>query len=537
MRRTALLAVLAIVAISVAALTVACESSRPVMSSTLSWEAPCVAEFECATVDAPLDYDQPFGETITLALIRHRAKNPGTRVGSLFVNPGGPGIGGISVLPVLLSPKNKLFPTDLVERFDIVSWDPRGVGGSRPVQCFDTKQEEEDFLKRLPEGFPVSPMEKETWIGVWDDFATRCDKRVGKKLLAHISTTDSALDLELLRRAVRDPQLSYIGLSYGTLIGATYANLFPDKVRALVLDGNLDPVKWFKEPSGQPPLSTFIRTKSDIAAGETLARFLDLCSAAATARCTFSAGDPKATHAKFDKLLTRLRAAPVTIGGPKGQTVRYTYASAVSIFAYMIYTIQPIVGKSDLPGWKAGAQLMQDLWMASEPAAAAASASAPTAPPPPTPRGNQSYTSYTQQYAVQCPESPNPHQTDRYSQIADFAVTRSGPIGAYWAWSDEPCANWPTRAAHVYTGPWNPRNSAPILVIGNTFDPSTRYQGSLDMVSRLANARLLTLDGYGHTAVLNPSRCVNEYEVAYLLTGDLPPPNTHCKQSVTPFTD
>lgn len=301
-----------------------------------------------------------------------------------------------------------------------------------------------------------------------------------------------------------------------------------------MLDGNIDPVKWFEEPSGQPPLSTSIRREADIASGETLTRFLDLCGA--TARCPFSPGDPMATHAKFDTLLTRLRAAPVTIRSPNGPVrYRYTYASAVSAFVNMLFTIQPFI--SDYPGWKAGAELMQALWMASEPAAAAASASAPTAPPPRTLRGEQSYTSYAQQYGVLCSESPNPRRTGLYSKIADFAVNRSGPLGASWAWFDEPCANWPKKGADVHTGPWNRPTSAPILVIGNRFDPSTRYQGSLDMAGRLANARLLTLDGSGHTAILNPSSCVNRHEVAYLLNGTLPPPNTHCRQDVAPFTD
>jgi pimeloyl-ACP methyl ester carboxylesterase len=523
MGRTTLLAVLAIVAMSVPALTVASESSRPVVQPTLTW-APCdAAKFECATVDAPLDYDQPRGETIKLALIRHPTQNPGARVGSLFVNPGGPGIAGTSALSDLAFFDH--VPTALVEHFDIVSWDPRGVGRSRPVQCFDPKQEKE-FFRNLPAGFQVGPAEEPTWIGLWKAFAAVCGGRVGK-LLAHISTTDSARDLDLLRRAVRDQKLSYIGLSYGTLIGATYANLFPDNVRALVLDGNLDPVKWFEEPSGQLPLSTFIRTESDIAAGETLARFLDLCGAATTAHCAFSAGNPAATHAKFDTLLTRLRAAPVTIRG-----LRYTYASAVSVFVENLYTIQPLFR---WPGWTAGAKLMQELWVASEPDAAAASASAPTAPP--IPRGDQSYTSYTQLYAVVCAESPNPRRTDLYSQIADFAVNRSGPVGAYWAWFGEPCANWPKKGADVYTGPWDRPTLAPILVIGNMFDPSTRYQGSLAMASQLANARLLTVDGYAHTAFLNRSSCVNGYEVDYLLTGNLPPLKTHCRQDVTPFTD
>jgi pimeloyl-ACP methyl ester carboxylesterase len=524
-------AVLAMVGLCGAMATVACESSRSVALPALAW-APCsdAAGFECATVDAPLDYDQPRGETIKLALIRHRARDPGARLGSLFVGMGGPGDAGTHLLPVFLGH----VPAELVKRFDIVSWDPRGAGDSTAVRCFDTEQQEGAFFTDLPGGFPVGPAEEATWIRVWDGFAATCGKRVGT-LLAHISTADSARDLDLMRRAVGDSKLNYLGLSYGTVLGATYANLYPGKIRALVLDGNVDPVKWFEKPSGEIPLSTFIRMESDIGTSATLARFLDLCGAATVSRCAFSAGDPAATHAKFDTLLTRLRAKPVTISGPNGP-IPYTYTGTVGGIVGILYTTQP-AGLRGFPGWAAGAKLLQDLWMASEPSAVAASVSGPTAPPA-TPGKDKTYTSDKHLYAVLCLESPNPRPADLYSKIAEFAVHRSGPVSAYWAWLSEPCTNWPAQTVDVYTGPWNHQTSALILVIGNTFDPSTPYQGSVAMAHRLANARLLTVDGYGHTALLNRSTCANQHEVDYLLDPTrLPPPDTHCPQDVTPFTD
>jgi pimeloyl-ACP methyl ester carboxylesterase len=192
----------------------------------LDWQ-PCAAPsqhgFDCATAQVPLDYGDPQGATIELAVIRHPATDPAHRLGTFFVNFGGPGAPGTAALPQLY----ERFAAELRARFDVVSWDPRGVGASTAVQCFDTPDDAERFFAGLPEGFPVGRAEERAWIRGYARLGELCGERNGD-LLAHVSTAETARDLDLLRQAVGDPQLNYQGNSYGSFLGAVYANLFPD---------------------------------------------------------------------------------------------------------------------------------------------------------------------------------------------------------------------------------------------------------------------------------------------------------------------
>lgn len=226
---------------------------------------PCEDEaqrgFECATLDVPLDYDRPAGETIDLALIRRRATVPSERLGSLFFNPGGPGGAGTNALPAWYE---RYFPAELRERFDIVSWDPRGVGRSTAVRCFGSTEEATAWWARQPAGFPVGDKERQAWFAGRAELANGCKQRASK-LLPHVSTPDSARDLDRLRQAVGDEQLSYWGISYGTFLGAVYANLFPDKVGGLLLDGNVDPLGYADGAmTGKARLTTSLRMGSDL---------------------------------------------------------------------------------------------------------------------------------------------------------------------------------------------------------------------------------------------------------------------------------
>ena len=333
----------------------------------------CTAEqkdgFQCATARrVPLDYDHPRGPLIRLAVIRHRATDRARPLGTLFFNPGGPGAPGTDLLPSVYDD----FPRELRARFDIASWDPRGVGSSTAVQCFASERDEARFVSRIPVGFPVGEAERRAWTRRYARFNRRCGRRNGR-LLEHVSTADTARDLDLLRRAVGDRRLNYYGASYGTFLGATYANLFPRRVGRMVLDANLDPVAWTRKGARRPFLTTFLRTRADEGAAETLGAFLDLCGRAGTAGCAFSAGSPEATQAKWTTLLERVRSQPVSLG------------TAPEPMSYGELALRVIAGLYRVdPGWTATAELMQSAWTASE-APALTRAPGPTDSPIPRP--------------------------------------------------------------------------------------------------------------------------------------------------------
>jgi hypothetical protein len=255
--------------------------------------------------------------------------------------------------------------------------------------------------------------------------------------------------------------------------------------------------------------------------------FLDLCGRTTTSACAFSAGTPAATRAKWATLLRRLCRHPVTIGTPP-QT--YTYADAV--------VSVPLVAVSQ---WQSGASVLQRLWVAStagRPSTAASPAARAQASPPATaaPLPPGFYTGWEQTLAVLCSDSPNPRDPAAYSAAGRRAYARSGAFGLEQPWKTEACADWPAAAAQDrYSGPWNRPTATTILVLGNTGDPVLPRQDSVAMSRDLARARLLTIDGYGHTEIGNPSTCATDYETRYLLTGALPRPRTVCEENATPF--
>lgn len=339
--------------------------------------------------------------------------------------------------------------------------------------------------------------------------------------------------MDLLRQAVGDPVMNYIGTSYGTYLGATYANLFPAKVRAMVLDGNDDPVQWATGTGGTAAvLNTFLRLGSDQGSAAALNAFLSLCGRGPASSCAFSAGSPAATHTKFATLLHRLARHPVTLAG----TV-YSKAFTASTVVQGLYLALPIPGVTG--GWSDPARLLEDLWVTAHGGHAPATVPLPARRPAflgggVLPNAGAPYSGVESHLGVTCSDSPNPRIPAEYAAQSALASARSGVAGPSWAWDSEPCAQWPVLAHDRYTGPWN-RHTAPILVVGNTTDPATPYQDSVAMSRELADARLLTVNGYGHTALANHSSCVAAIEGSYFVTGALPSRGTVCKQDALPF--
>jgi pimeloyl-ACP methyl ester carboxylesterase len=289
-----------VVGVLLAMLVPAAADASPPSPPRISWAA-CGPRLECATVPVPLDWRHPGGPSIDLAVIRHLASRPGQRIGSLFLNPGGPGDSGVAAV----AGRGEALDALTDGRFDTVGWDPRGSGGSAPVSCFAEPSERASFWNGLP--VPTTRAEERRYLAKTIALAQRCGARNGR-LLAHISTADTVRDLDHLRRLVGDRRLSFLGESTGTLIGQTYASLFPRRVRAMVLDGVEDPVR-FTAGAAAALAQSFTDTD------RTFEQFLALCQEAGPARQHARAW-PHVVHRL--QAISRIGAAPQgwAVGAP-----------------------------------------------------------------------------------------------------------------------------------------------------------------------------------------------------------------------------
>ena len=474
--------------------------SGDVLASSIDWRG-CGVRLDCARVDVPLDWARPGGPKITIAVIRQVASRPERRIGSMFVNGGG----AMSSIGLVRSEGARLDALGQ-GRFDVVGWALRGGAGADPmVRCFADQRNRERLWEGL--SIPTTRAQSLAYLPKTVAYARRCGA-LGGRLLAHVSTTDDARDLDYLRRLLGDRQLSYWAVSYGTFLGETYANMYPSRVRAMALDGLVDPRIVIKGAEAR-----FSNTV--VAMDRELSWFDSACQRAGSARCALAGRDDVVS--RVARLLARLRRGPIPAptASPPG-ALSYGDLSAV-LFASL----------TNPAAWP---QLAQDLERAATgdgsalatQARAVLAGTRSAAGDPPT--------------AITCTDSPArqgprawPHVIARLTRVSQVG----GPFVGWGNWA--PCASWPARSTDRYTGPWNAHTKNPVLVIGTTLDPATPYTNARRVAHLLGNAILLTHDGYGHTSEADPSHCVEQMTSAYLVDLTTPPNGTVCPSDRQPF--
>lgn len=479
----------------------------------ISWGScgPDYPNAECAVVTVPLDYDRPRGPTTYLALARIPAPDQDHRVGTVFVNPGGPGGSGVGFV---LSGFGEFLSANLEGRFDVVGFDPRGVGASDPLHCFAS----EDELFAFFDGVPLFPYRRGQYRPFYERYASLADACLGggEVIARHMSTADVVRDLDLLRRAVGDAGLTYLGFSYGSYIGNTYANLFPDNIRALVIDGVLDPRLW---SSGRQIDSDRVATQ------EEFDEFLRLCDEARR-RCAFAV--PGGSAARWEQLAATVERNPIDLG----DGFLYTYDFLIGDATSAMY-VPELWGGPD--GYAAFFDFLADAALGNRAAVADAAnlrrelvdvLHGGQVREADYPNGFDAY------FGNQCADTEYPGTFREF--VAIDAYARAGSrFGPYWWWFNNGCADWPV-APDRYTGPWSTTTSAPVLVVGNYFDGVTDYAGAQASAELLVGSRLLSYAGWGHT-VYGRNECSTAHIDAYLLDGTLPPEGTVCPANPNPF--
>ena len=458
----------------------------------LAW-APCKdkPQMQCADVKVPLDYKKPDGKTITVAMAKVPAAN-GKPIGSLFVNPGGPGESGID----LVSGADKIFSKALRDQYDIVGFDPRGVGSSTAVDCVS----DAELGKYLDSEFDLStPEGKKAEKAQAEKFAKGCKDKSGD-LLAHVGTESAARDLDVLRGLVGDKKLNYFGFSYGTSLGGMYANLFPKKTGRLVLDGALD-----------PQLGNARMGYEQVVGFETaFQHYAQHC--VDTGRCPLG-GSVDEARAKMKALFDQALKSPFRTTNPKRPLNRAAlYSTVISMMYRELYWTYLDQGLSQLVEQNNGSIILgyYDLFEERQ--------------------GNKFKNNAKEAFwAINCADYV-PSPSAEYQQYADKLRTEAPVFGSLMMEGTDICSLWPYHPK-ANPGPYEAKGSAPIVVIGTKYDPATPYQWAQTLHKTLSNSVLLTWEGDGHTAYGKAGSCLNDPVDKYLLTGKVPQDGLVCPAS------
>jgi pimeloyl-ACP methyl ester carboxylesterase len=460
--------------------------------STLHWGSchggNLPSAYQCATLQVPIDGEEvgSAGPSFGLALARLPAT--GKAIGSLFVNPGGPGVSPVSDLPGIAGMLTK----SLLSHFNIIGFDPPGVGASDPVTCLDSAAYAR-YLNLDPA--PTTTAGLNALVAGNRSLAKGCEAK-SSRILPHVSTVAAARDMDRIRQAVGDPKLNYLGFSYGTFLGATYAKLYPNRVRAMALDGALDPAL--------APLP-MITAQSEALDGQ-LRGLESAC--AASSSCPWHAPKGQTLAQAYQGLLARVRAHPVHVSGTSQQVgpAELLYGTAAGL--YSTDTWGSLEGDlAELSGGDGSGILGAfDDYVERN--------------------SNGTYNNtFEAESAVDCLDTPSPPVRQL---VADGRkLQKQAPVfGLLDLYSEITCALWPVKATGK-VGPITAPGSPPIVVIGSTGDPITPYRWAVNLAHQLSHGVLLTRVGDGHTGY-GASSCVRSAIDRYMVDGKAPSAGTRC---------
>ncbi len=453
----------------------------------LTWTS-CGGNFQCTKVQVPIDYAKPGGASLNLAVTRLRTTGS-KRIGSLLLNPGGPGASGVKYLQQAYT----AITEPVRASYDLVSFDPRGIGDSKPIDCVTDSQLDE-FLSADVTMDDANDVAK--WDRISKRFAAACDRRTGP-LLGEVDTDNVARDLDVLRTVLGDETLHYLGYSYGTFIGARYADLFPDKVGRMVLDGAIDPglsavdLSVAQAKGFELAWDAFVRSclkDKDCQIGDKRGE-IDT-----RLRGMFQAADRSPLRSRSGREVTEAMA---TLGVVSAlySTSRWDFLRASLLAAYN--------------GDGTGLLFLADAYLQRDDG------------------GGFPDNSNEAIYAVNCLDRPyQGTPADVEAEVPRFQEA-SPLFGEFIAWSLLPCTYWPNQPDRL-PGPVSAAGSAPIVVIGTTRDPATPYEWAKVLAGQLESGIFVSHDGDGHTVYGDGNQCIDRLVEDYLVNGEPPRDGVEC---------
>lgn len=456
-------------------------------NQNLTWSR-CYDNFECTYLQVPIDYSNLKSGQFKLHVLRYRATNQKKKIGSLVINPGGPGASGVDYA----YNAEYIFSPSLLEKYDIVGFDPRGINGSDPIRCLSNSQTDASFAS---DSKPDNQKELDVLVSEMRLYVSRCESNT--KNILHYSTSDSARDLDLLRSALGEKKLNYLGVSYGTYLGTLYANFFPNKVGRMVLDGAISPIV----------SSTEQNLMQAIGFDTALDAFIADCYS--RSNCVLDHPIEKARQ-QFISLFENAASSPLP--GTSGRPV--TESLVVLGTAYTLY--------DRATGWpQLRTALKQALAGNGKDFLALADDYAQR-----NKDGTYSNNETDAQFVIDCLDWKDPRTTAEIVNEAKVFAAKAPIFGPYLAYSGISCQFFPKLA--IASPVIKKISTSPILIVGTTRDPATPYQWALDLHNTILGSRLISLNGDGHTGYGHGSFCVDSAVDHYLLTGTPPAHDLAC---------